>query len=324
MIIDGISSSQGSAPSVSGNYVALNLGTIASGGLATITIVVTPTAAGSITDAANVSGTQYDPNKINNNAFLTTSVVATTPSIHFFLAQTTYPATGTVGHFQAFTLAVENFGPDVATNVTLVDNLPTNVAYFSATPSQGTAPTLVNGQLTENFGTLAAGAVATLQLFVIPTAIGLATNVGVVFTPDVPSAAPSYSASSVSIVAAPSVARVAGMGNNAQIAVGFNEALDPASATNPANFLLVPMGTKGTTPAKAINLAAVTYNPATQTVSLLPAQAIDPTQYYQLTVIGSTAAGVTDTFGHKLASSLYGPPGSNYSTVFFAGSLPQV
>jgi uncharacterized repeat protein (TIGR01451 family) len=325
-ILDGVTSSQGGPASVNGTYLSINVGPIAAGGIATVTIVVTPTAAGSITNSANVSGSpEFDTNKTSTNeTSLTLPVTAGPPSIHFYLAQNAFPATGAPGVFQAFTMTVENFGPDVATNVFLIDNLPADVTFYRATPSQGGNPSLTGSQLSENFGTLAAGAVASLQLIIIPNAIGTITNVAGVYTPDVPSAAPSFAISSVSIVAGPSVTALNGFGGNAQLVISFNEDLNPTTATNPANFQLVAMGTNGKTTGKTINIASITYNSISHSVMILPAQALDPKQYYKITVFGSTASGVTDTLGRKLSSTLYGPAGGNFSALFFAGSLPQL
>ncbi len=324
VIIDGITSSQGAAPSINGNLVTLNLGSMVDLGLATITIVVTPTAAGSVSNLATVSGNQFDPVKTNNSSTLTTTVSTATPIIHFFLAQSAFPATGAVGQFQAFTMTVENFGPNTATNVFLIDNLPAGATFYSATPSQGGSPTLVGTQLRENFGTLAAGAVASLQLIVIPSAIGTLTNVAGVYTPDVPSATPSFATSSVSIVAGPSVTALNGFGGNAQLVISFNEALIPSTATNPANFQLVSLGVNGKGTPQTIKIASITYNQISHSVMILPAQAINNAFSYKLTVVGSTSTGVTDALGRKLASSLFGPAGGNYTAQFFAGTLPQI
>ena len=322
--IDSITSSQGSTAAINGNLIVENLGTMASGSVATVTIVVTPTAAGSISNLATVNSTLTDPVPANNRSTLTTTVQAGPPSIHFYLAQVAYPTAGAVGQFQAFTLYVENFGPNVATNVFLIDNIPANVTYYSGKPSQGTAPLIVNGQIKENFGTLAAGAVASFQLIVIPRAVGLLTNVAGVYTPDVPTAAPAFANGTVPIVAGPSVLAINGMGSNAKLAVTFNEAMNVSTVTNVANYVLQALGPKGTSTPVTIKIASILYNPVSLTVTLLPAQAIDPTQVYRLTLIGNTTSGIADTLGRRLASTLYGPAGNNFAVTFFAGTLPQI
>ena len=56
--------------------VMCNLGTIARGASATVTIVVKPTAAGQITNTASVQGDQDDPNMANNSATIVTTANA--------------------------------------------------------------------------------------------------------------------------------------------------------------------------------------------------------------------------------------------------------
>jgi len=56
--------------------VTCNIGSLAVNGSVTITIVVTPTAAGDITNTAYVKGTTSDPTSTNNTATLTSTVVA--------------------------------------------------------------------------------------------------------------------------------------------------------------------------------------------------------------------------------------------------------
>lgn len=54
--------------------VSCNLGSLANGGSATVTIVVTPTQAGVISNTASVAATETDPNRGNNSATQTTTV----------------------------------------------------------------------------------------------------------------------------------------------------------------------------------------------------------------------------------------------------------
>src|SRR5262249_43930673 len=71
----------GSATSTQGacsgtSTVACNIGTLASGQSATVTIVVTPTQVGSLADSASVSGSPTDANPANNAATATTAAQA--------------------------------------------------------------------------------------------------------------------------------------------------------------------------------------------------------------------------------------------------------
>jgi uncharacterized repeat protein (TIGR01451 family) len=55
--------------------VTCNLGNLASGATATVTIIVKPTSKGTITNTATVTGSPTDPNTTNNKAVATTSVI---------------------------------------------------------------------------------------------------------------------------------------------------------------------------------------------------------------------------------------------------------
>ena len=318
----------GAAATVKGNLVTANLGTIASGATATLTLVVTPTAAGSITNAANVSGNQFDPPAPpNNSTSLTTTITAATPPtprINLILAQSVYPSTGTVGSNQIYTMTVTNFGPDAATDVMLVDALPPNVTFVNALPSQGGFASLVNGVITENFGTIAAGASATLTLVVVPNTSGTFINVAAAFTPDVPTAPITSAYGIIPVFSGPSVTGVAGTSKNSGLVVYLDEALNSKTATNKANYKLTALGKAGKGPNKSVTISSVTYNSATHSVLIRPSKALDPTQTYQLVLIGSTKSGIADIFGRRLVNPQFTAPGANYTATFSAGALPQV
>ena len=78
------------------------------------------------------------------------------------------------GEDATYTIAVSNVGEATAANVVLVDNLPTEVSFVSATP----APSNIDGQtLTWNLGDLAAGASVTVSVTVnVQATAGTATN----------------------------------------------------------------------------------------------------------------------------------------------------
>jgi uncharacterized repeat protein (TIGR01451 family) len=73
-----ISASRGSFDAASGSLTA-SLGAIAGGGSTTVTIVVRPVAAGSLTNVVNVAGDQADPNVGNNTVSNTATAVAVAP-----------------------------------------------------------------------------------------------------------------------------------------------------------------------------------------------------------------------------------------------------
>jgi uncharacterized repeat protein (TIGR01451 family) len=65
--------SQGTA-SYDGSGLTANLGSIPSGGNATVTLVVTPVVRGIVSNSANVTGDQPDPNTLNNTAVASTPI----------------------------------------------------------------------------------------------------------------------------------------------------------------------------------------------------------------------------------------------------------
>jgi uncharacterized repeat protein (TIGR01451 family) len=313
--------SQGSQPTLNGTLLTANLGTIAAGASATLTILVKATAVGPITNAANVSGNQFDPISANNSTSLITTVQG---AINLVLTQSVPSPTGTVGQFQFFTLTLTNLGPSAATNATLIDSLPANVTFVNAVPSQGGFASLANGVLVDNFGTIAAGASARLTLVVTPKVPGLLVNFAGAYSPDFPASAPAFANASISIITGPSVVGVAGFGKNSELVITFDEALNAGTATNKANYQLVALGKAGKGPNKTIGIASISYNSVAHSVMITPTQALDPTQFYQLVVIGSTKNGVADLQGRHLVNPQYSTPGANFSTVFFAGTLPQI
>ncbi len=70
--------SQGTCTQASG-IVTCNLGNLAGGATATVTIVVTPTAGGTITNTASIAGNETDPDLTNNSASASTTVFLVVP-----------------------------------------------------------------------------------------------------------------------------------------------------------------------------------------------------------------------------------------------------
>ncbi len=321
MTFVGASASQGSTPTSSSGFLTDNLGSIEPGATATLTIVVKPTAAGSIINSANVSGNQFDPNKANNSTSLTTTVTSPAPRINLILSQSVYPQTGYPGQNEIFTMTVTNHGPDAATNVTLIDALPAGATFINAAPTQGGFASLVNGVITDNFGTVAAGASATLTLVLQPTAPGFYLNYAGAYSADEPSLPFSFAYGAVSVPSGPSVIGVAKTNGNTQMVIAFDETLKASTATNKANYQLVSLGTTGSGPRKTIAIKAVGYNSANNLVTITPSTPLNPAVYYQLVVVGSSKSGIADSFGRRLVNPQYTTPGANYSLTFYAGTL---
>ena len=136
-----------------------SLGAVNSGASATITILATATAVGTVSNTATVTASQGDPNAANNTASQATTSL---PSANLSLTKTASPTSIWVGDTVAFSLTVANAGPANATNVTLTDPLPPGLPWVSATPSQGTCTGTAT--VTCSLGALASGASATVAI----------------------------------------------------------------------------------------------------------------------------------------------------------------
>lgn len=156
--------------------VTCSLGTLANGASATVTIVVTPTFVGALSNTATVAGSPSDPNPGNNSATSATTVLSIPPiRADLALTQTDAPDPGAVNDPLVYTLTATNHGPSPATGVQLTDNLPPGVLLIGPPiPSQGTCSG--TGPVVCQLGTLASGASATVTLNVLPTQEGTVSN----------------------------------------------------------------------------------------------------------------------------------------------------
>jgi uncharacterized repeat protein (TIGR01451 family) len=163
--------SQGSCTGTS--TISCAVGSIANGGSATVTLVVTPTQTGGISNTASVAGNEFDPNLNNNSATQVTTVNAA-PSADLSITKSDSPDPVNVGSSLTYTITVKNNGPSGATGVKMTDSLPETVTFVSATPSQGSC----NGTTTVtcSLGSLSNGASATVTIVVTPTQAGSLSN----------------------------------------------------------------------------------------------------------------------------------------------------
>ncbi len=144
-----------------------------------VTIVVRPTlpAEGTtITNTANVTADQTDANAANNSSSVNTTV--TQAVIDLLLnkrdQQDPVPQLGTV----VYEVRVTNLGPSVATDVVLLENLPsTFLKFIRATPAQGVcAAPDVNNLMRCDLGSLEAGQTVLTLIEMSADVIGTDTN----------------------------------------------------------------------------------------------------------------------------------------------------
>lgn len=147
------------------------VGTLARGSSATLRINATVLPTGSYNNFAQVSySDQPDPDDANNRAEVSVGPVTAALVV---TKQVNNP-TPSVGSNVVFTMQVTNNGPNAATNVNLVENLPSGYTLVGATPSGDTSYDPSSGEWQVGFLPLLG--TATLQLTATVNAAGEHTN----------------------------------------------------------------------------------------------------------------------------------------------------
>ncbi len=152
--------------------VTCDLGTLTSGSSATVEVQVLAQALGMLTNSASVDSNELDPSETDNAASQDTTVSA---GADLSLAKSDSADPALVGEPFTYTLTASNSGAETATSVTLTDTLPEGVDYVSSTPSQG-ACSEASGAVTCNLGDIGLNGSASVEVQVVPTAVGTVTN----------------------------------------------------------------------------------------------------------------------------------------------------
>ncbi len=170
--------SQGTS-SISGTKITGDLGTIASGQSATLTIVVVPTISGPLYDIAGAASSDIDPNPANN---IVGNVTLASP-VGLVIFGNASTATPTQGDSFVYGYTVVNFGPATSSNTGVTIALPANTTYDSSSISQGfTIGSSASHTVLAIIGNLAPGAYATVFITVTPTATGSLVSAGTAST----------------------------------------------------------------------------------------------------------------------------------------------
>jgi len=225
-----------SATPSQGSCTALpcNLGNVATGASATLTVVAKALAAGNFTNTGTVSATEFDPNAANNTASAPFTVLA---SADLAISITSAPAAPVVGLNLTFTVKVINNGPSPATGVTVSNPVPPGTSLVSATPSQGPA---CSPAVSCAIGNLASGASATVAIVLTPQVAGNLSDTATVFgnEPD-PNQANNTQTITVNVINHPTVNLAPGSVNFASQPVGTSSASQPVVLTNQSPVLPV-------------------------------------------------------------------------------------
>ena len=167
--LNSMSASQGICQNIV-ILVRCNLGTIAVGTSATVTINVTPQSVTTLTNEVDVASSEPDPDETNNTASVITDVYD--PSwAELQVEKTDSPDPLFAGDELTYTLIVTNNGPAGASDVQLQDSLPDRVNVQSIVASQGNcvfnAPVINCG-----LGTVAVNTSAVVTIIVTPIDAG--------------------------------------------------------------------------------------------------------------------------------------------------------
>ena len=304
-------SSQGTA-TTAGNNVSVPLGTLVPGASATIKILATPLTDGTYTDSATVSADQVDPNPKNNTDQATVNVT-NGPGVILFSAPTY-----TVG---------ENAGQAVITLTRVSGNrgfVTVNFRTTFGTAIAGTNYTSTAGTLTFNDGDIT-------KSFTIPVLsdglVNGATSVGISLSDPTGGATLGASAAATLVIAetdfdvtGPQITDVQTLGSGkfvTGVTLVFTEALDPARATNPANYALFAPNKRGG--GESLIGFQPTYNVANNSVTLTASRALPLNTFFRVVVNGSSPTGVADIFDNRIRGT-FAANGQDFVATFARGS----
>jgi uncharacterized repeat protein (TIGR01451 family) len=127
-------------PNINGT-VTCSWNTLPSSTPAQFTLTITAGNTASVTNTANVSASEFDPNTNNNTASATTTI---TPSADMTITKSG-PSSITQGTDINYTISIHNNGPTNAANVVVSDTYPANTTFVSATPASGPAGSCTPG-----------------------------------------------------------------------------------------------------------------------------------------------------------------------------------
>jgi uncharacterized delta-60 repeat protein/uncharacterized repeat protein (TIGR01451 family) len=232
-----------------------------------------------------------------------------------------------VSNTLTYLMTLTNFGPSIATNVTVTNSIPPGMTYVTNTCDCGAV--LTNGILTFTYPILEVGQGVAVGIVLVPTQLGFATNILGAFSdqPNVNSnniitnvVLVSPAEADVGIVMSETPDPLLGGGYLAYTVVVTNNG--PSDATGVSAVISLPAGfpvTSISPSGSASNIdGTITWNIGTLGVSPAKSSAT-------LTVGAQALAGGTQLASATVSSAVYDPTKvNNYSSVKTEVTLPQI
>ncbi|MGK2858389.1 MAG: hypothetical protein ACSLFQ_14410, partial [Thermoanaerobaculia bacterium] len=153
--------------------VTCNLGTIANGATAIVTVAVKAKALGAISNTGTVTADGFDPDLANNSSTVGTTILQINTA-DVSITKTALPASVAVGANVTYTLTVTNNGPDTADAVTVTDPLPAGMTWVSTVTTLGSCSG--TNVVSCSLGNMANGASATITIVATANAGGNKLN----------------------------------------------------------------------------------------------------------------------------------------------------
>jgi uncharacterized repeat protein (TIGR01451 family) len=185
---------------VNDGQVRFELGELAAGAVAPITLLVSPTLQGPARNVVTVASAEYDPRPADNAA---TSVSTVIRRADLTVTQVATPQPALLGGVLTYNVTVRNRGPHAAERVTLFDMVLQAAEFVSAHATQGSCAHF-NGTIVCEIGDLPSDATATLTLAVRPRSLGDLLSVATV-TAEVPDPQTTDNSASLTLTVAPAV-----------------------------------------------------------------------------------------------------------------------
>jgi hypothetical protein len=304
--------SQGTVAFAGGQLLAY-FGTLDPGSSATLTVLKTAMAPGTVTQSATVTAAQYNLDAQGASASTTAQVVES-PGIVQWAAGTVavseragfaqVPVLRLYGALGTISVHYQTVGANATPGLDFVPVSGSLVLGPGQTSGTITVPVLANpyDNRDEFLDVVLDSPTGGAILGGVTTAVLTIQDVDPDTTPPQVTGL-SWTGSSQSI---------------ASLSLSFTGPLDPSSASNPANYHLV-----GLLGGAAIPIAAVRYNPTTDSVTVVPSWPLPARQYVQIQVVGAGPSGVRDLAGNRLDGAGTGTPGTDYVASFAQGTRLQ-